>query len=270
MKTILRSKYGAPQAGQGLVEYALLLVLVATVSIAVVAKTGSVLKESFQEVTDAVTAPPADETITVPDGEDSEGEVLDSDGDGIPDDADNCPSVPNADQTDSDQDGDGDVCDFTHYVNIGSPVSYRDPAGNLWAGEYGLSTKSSGTIWRETFYDQPIAGTDIDFIYQSMALSGKKETGRQLDWTKTGLPNGTYTVALHFTEIEAGGKHSRSFHIKVQKNMVQNQYTPYDGNLFVARTVTTTAEVTDGTLLVELIPVKSYPILCGIALTPAS
>jgi serine protease AprX len=35
----------------------------------------------------------------------------DGDGDGIPDDEDNCPTIANADQTDSDGDGEGDACD---------------------------------------------------------------------------------------------------------------------------------------------------------------
>ena len=37
----------------------------------------------------------------------------DTDGDGIFDSVDNCPADPNADQTDSDSDGQGDICDFT-------------------------------------------------------------------------------------------------------------------------------------------------------------
>ncbi len=37
--------------------------------------------------------------------------VLDSDEDGVPDDADNCPDTPNADQLDYDDDGLGDACD---------------------------------------------------------------------------------------------------------------------------------------------------------------
>jgi thrombospondin type 3 repeat protein len=37
--------------------------------------------------------------------------VLDSDGDGIPDNGDNCPNVANPDQSDADEDGIGDVCE---------------------------------------------------------------------------------------------------------------------------------------------------------------
>ncbi len=41
----------------------------------------------------------------------SEAQRPDGDGDGVPDDVDNCPFVANADQTDSDRDGVGDACD---------------------------------------------------------------------------------------------------------------------------------------------------------------
>jgi hypothetical protein len=39
------------------------------------------------------------------------GSPVDSDGDGIPDEEDNCPNTPNADQADTDGDGSGDECD---------------------------------------------------------------------------------------------------------------------------------------------------------------
>ena len=47
----------------------------------------------------------------VPRCQDDGGEPEDSDGDGIPDEEDNCPDVPNADQTVTDGDGLGDACD---------------------------------------------------------------------------------------------------------------------------------------------------------------
>src|SRR5205085_3453453 len=39
------------------------------------------------------------------------GVVVDSDDDGVPDTADNCPAVANTNQTDNDHDGQGDACD---------------------------------------------------------------------------------------------------------------------------------------------------------------
>ena len=54
-------------------------------------------------------------------------QIQDRDGDGIADDADNCPDTPNADQSDSDGDGFGDVCDpFPMCANCGpmGMVSY--------------------------------------------------------------------------------------------------------------------------------------------------
>jgi hypothetical protein len=56
--------------------------------------------------------------------------VGDSDGDGVADSEDNCPSVPNPDQTDTDGDGVGDVCDRCLTVNkAGSGTVISDPAG---------------------------------------------------------------------------------------------------------------------------------------------
>jgi len=265
MARFVRWGHKASQRGQGLVEYALLLALVAVSGTVALTATGTSLKEAYDSVVTALNGSvPVVEQAQVPDAQ-GDGKVLmaDLDGDGVPDAADNCPQDANPDQADADQDGAGDVCDFTYYVNIGSSSSYQDGAGNVWQPEYGLSTTKSGKIYRETFKGQEIAGTDLDFVYQSMAYASK-----QLNWQATGLPNGTYTVTLYFTEADA--KHPSTFHIKVQQKMVQKNFTPFEGKTFVAYTVTTTAKVTDGTLLVQLLPVKNYPSLCGVSLTPAS
>jgi len=55
----------------------------------------------------------------------------DSDGDGIPDDEDNCPNTPNPDQSDFDDDGLGDACDNCPDVaNPGQENSDSDGIGN--------------------------------------------------------------------------------------------------------------------------------------------
>ena len=44
-------------------------------------------------------------------------EIIDTDGDGISNEFDNCPNVANANQADADSDGVGDVCDNSPYVS---------------------------------------------------------------------------------------------------------------------------------------------------------
>ncbi|MBI3155299.1 MAG: thrombospondin type 3 repeat-containing protein [Burkholderiales bacterium] len=59
------------------------------------------------------------------------GACVDSDGDGVCDDVDNCPSRPNADQADSDGDGVGDVCDnCPRNANPGQEDSDGDGIGD--------------------------------------------------------------------------------------------------------------------------------------------
>jgi Thrombospondin type 3 repeat len=53
----------------------------------------------------------------------------DTDGDGVADASDNCPSVSNADQADADSDGLGDACDSNSYAPASSTAA-ADATGN--------------------------------------------------------------------------------------------------------------------------------------------
>jgi hypothetical protein len=56
---------------------------------------------------------------------------LDSDGDGIPDSLDNCPTIPNQAQNDKDGDGRGDACDLCpHIATVSDPDTDGDGIGD--------------------------------------------------------------------------------------------------------------------------------------------
>src|SRR5215467_295718 len=55
--------------------------------------------------------------------------IVDHDGDGIADSADNCPSIANADQKDTDQDGLGDACDLPNPLPPPPPPPDTDGDG---------------------------------------------------------------------------------------------------------------------------------------------
>src|SRR5690606_3309971 len=82
----------------------------------------------------------------------------DADSDGVPDDTDNCPSVPNTNQRDHDGDARGDACDkCPHLASATDPDDDSDGVGN--ACDPRPNTPGDSIALFEGFYDaSAIAG----------------------------------------------------------------------------------------------------------------
>jgi len=85
----------------------------------------------------------------------------DTDGDGIPNNQDNCPNTPNADQSDNDQDQVGNACDnCPNTVNINQQDSDNDGIGDTCEGAYCQMASQCPTVPNA----QPIcAGTQCQY-----------------------------------------------------------------------------------------------------------
>jgi Flp pilus assembly pilin Flp len=169
----------------------------------------------------------------------------DSDGDGITDDTDNCMTIANPDQADFDADNIGNLCDTEYRVNFGTnyPVVMD---GKTWQAEYGLYTVSNRRI-------KPFNGftvqspTPDNAVYKDFAYADNDNVS--LFWRQDGLPNGSYTIVLHFLDNQ-----DRYFHVFVQDDKKENNWHPSHaaGGKNKGTTLTYNIDVTDGSVLVEL------------------
>ena len=93
----------------------------------------------------------------------TEGAVEDSDGDGVPNDEDNCPTVPNSDQIDTDSDDVGNACDNCPDVaNSDQTDNDSDDVGNAcdncWAVVNTDQTDTDGDCPAPPYTSDPLCG----------------------------------------------------------------------------------------------------------------
>jgi len=152
----------------------------------------------------------------------------------------------------------------TMRINTGGSA-YRDKSGNLWLADQPYSPGSWG-YYGENFTSQrdqiDIKNTDDDIIYQSERW---RFSGYLFD-----LPNGIYTINLHFAETYAPGAGRRVFDISVQGKLVLNNLDIFEESGINAALVKTLnhISVSDGSLNIAVTDNISLSEINGIEIIP--
>jgi hypothetical protein len=129
----------------------------------------------------------------------------DQDSDGIPDSADNCPTVPNTDQRDSNHNGIGDACEVTPIAqcvthragDIYAVFGYTTAINQIAIGIGPENTISGGTIVNGAQPTQFQAGTHLDQF--TVMIDHNSSVG----WTLSGA---TATADRHTRNCNAAGR----------------------------------------------------------------
>ena len=152
---------------------------------------------------------------------------------------------------------DNDVPPYPAKINCGGPAL----AGG-WLADTGFV---GGGVWTTTAAVANATGAP-------MALYQSERSCSPLRYNLATVPNGTYQVKLHFSEMSAAGAvGKRIFHVAIEGARVLSYldvYAAAGGNLR-ALVRTFTVSVTDGNgLQIELTRVAGYPQLNGIEIAP--
>ena len=145
-------------------------------------------------------------------------------------------------------------------IKAGPGDAFKDADGNSWIPEVGIAEGDS--IERA---DAQITNTKTPAIYRSEHYS--------MTSFSYPVPNGKYTVKLHFCETYDGitGPGQRVFSFKVQDKEVKDfDVWAKSGGFQKAYVETMTVDVTNGKLQITFTPNVENPEINGIEILPAS
>ena len=154
---------------------------------------------------------------------------VDSDGDGIPDAIDNCPTIPNANQRDFDGDGHGDVCDkCPRIASATDPDTDGDGVGDACDPRPGIADKL--VYWSGFYDDADLAGWTITgtWTVANHALVQTSTTTDVSAFPPVTVTNGVVSTAMTVT----GFGQSASFLVPSAGPVIANGTQVYSSGVF--------------------------------------
>jgi YVTN family beta-propeller protein len=192
--------------------------------------------------------------------------IVDSDGDGIPDNLDNCPTVPNPDQRDTDGDGIGDACDPTPFGT--APAVTLSGATLVFGSQEVRSTSAAKTLTlTNTGYgplsiaSYSITGTNAADFAQTSTCGNALAAGASCTFSVTFTPVVAGDRAATLNINDSIGLHT------VALNGTGTNVSHVQGYGYVAEQRSRAVDVIDPSTgsIVASIPVPGEPVHLGIS-----